>query len=125
MVLGLILYPKQYSVPDPKAFADSDSKRDNIYQQLILNKTKNEMDEKIQSNYSRVNVVTKEEQQQRQERINRYNEEFSRDRGNSIIKDRKLHGMESDGRVTSDSVKSETSKRATAISKWMKLNVKQ
>ncbi len=123
-LLGIILFPKQYGVPSPGAYKEYDEKRSNIYQELILEKTSDEVSSNIKASNSE-RVITKEEIQQQRDRVHNYNLQSSRSSGSDILRDRKRRGMTEDGRVTEESSKTDTMKRATAISKWVRTNVKR
>ena len=122
IILGFILFPRQYSIPSDERFKESDIKRRTLRQDLVTSKANDEISLRIKSSSQtdHERYLELEERKKRQ----KYKEAQSRSNGEEILQYRESHGMIPDGRREKPK-ESQSAIRAKAISNWVKKNVQR
>lgn len=122
IILGFILFPRQYSIPSDETFKESDIKRRTLRQDLVTSKANDEISLRIKSS-SQTDHERYLELEKRKKR-KKYKEAQSRSNGEGILQYRESHGMIPDGRREKPK-ESQSAIRAKAISNWVKKNVQR
>lgn len=122
IILGFILFPRQYSIPSDESFKESDVRRRSIHQDIVTSKANDEISLRIKS--SSETDKDRYLELERLKRRQKYKEAQSRSNGEEILQYRESQGLTPDGRKDKPK-KSQSAIRAKAISNWVKKNVKK